>query len=116
GDRVVLDTGTGLELASPASESGAKLFAGSPACIAVRPELIAIAAASTPPAADVQLSGVVEDRIYLGNLTEYRVRTGPFGVVCVRVPRQGGAPQGDFEHGAAVSIGWDQAKGLAMTV
>ncbi|PZP25307.1 ABC transporter ATP-binding protein [Pseudomonas kuykendallii] len=116
GDRVVLDTGNGLELASPASGSGARLFAGSAACIAVRPELIAIGAPSAPPSAEVRLDGVVEDRIYLGNLTEYRVRTGPFGVVCVRVPRQGGAPQADFEHGAAVSIGWDQAKGLAMAV
>jgi spermidine/putrescine transport system ATP-binding protein len=58
----------------------------------VRPELISIAGASADMAREVTLQGCVEDRIYLGNTTEYRVRTQAFGVVCVRVPRQ--------DHGA----------------
>ena len=62
----------------------------------------------------MKLQGCVEDRIYLGNSTEYRVRTQAFGVVCVRVPRHQDAHA--FEHGAAVSVGWDHANGLAMAM
>ncbi len=80
----------------------------------MRPELISIGAANTPLAREVTVAGQVEDRIYLGNLTEYRVRTAPFGIVCVRVPRAREQQQASFEHGAAVQIGWDQANGLAM--
>ena len=114
GNAVVLDTHEGVQLSSPCTPNGPPLSAQTPGCIAVRPELISIGAASTPLARDVTLRGQVEDRIYLGNLTEYRVRTESFGIVCVRVPRQREEPQAGFEHGAAVQVGWDQASGLAM--
>ena len=37
-------------------------------------------------------------------------------VVCVRVPRQQDQGLQAFEHGAAVSVGWDHANGLAMAL
>jgi spermidine/putrescine transport system ATP-binding protein len=114
GNSVVLETAQGLQLTSPRSPSGKALSAQVEGCIAVRPELISIGAANTPLGREVTLNGQVEDRIYLGNLTEYRVRTEPFGIVCVRVPRVREHHQASFEHGAAVQIGWDQANGLAM--
>ena len=82
----------------------------------MRPELISIAATGAELAREVSLPGCVEDRIYLGNSTEYRVRTQAFGVVCVRVPRQQDQGLQAFEHGAAVSVGWDHANGLAMAL
>ena len=112
GNAVVLRTAQGLELSSPATPSGGGLRADSAACIAVRPELIAIAAGDQPLAREVTLHGQVEDRIYLGNCTEYRVRTQAFGIVCARVVRQQDGH--GFDHGSAVQIGWDQASGLAM--
>ncbi|MGC1331537.1 ABC transporter ATP-binding protein, partial [Pseudomonas sp.] len=75
GNAVVLRTAHGLELTSPSTPNGNGLRTDSAACIAVRPELIAIAADGQALARDVTLSGLVEDRIYLGNCTEYRVRT-----------------------------------------
>jgi spermidine/putrescine transport system ATP-binding protein len=116
GNSVVLHTEQGLELTSPMTPTGPTLSAGTPGCIAVRPELISIAAQGGSLTRDVTLNGCVEDRIYLGNLTEYRVRTQPFGIVCVRVPRHQDHAQNAFEHGAAVQVGWNQASGLAMTL
>ncbi|SDH00685.1 spermidine/putrescine transport system ATP-binding protein [Pseudomonas abietaniphila] len=122
GNSAVLRTEQGIELSSPLTPNGAPLSANTEGCIAVRPELIDIAAKGGLYGRDVTLDGCVEDRIYLGNITEYRVRTQPFGIVCVRVPRQHGAggqgtvdPSG-FEHGAAVQVGWNNASGLAMAL
>lgn len=119
GSAAVLHTAQGIELSGPMTPSAAPLATDSQACIAVRPELIDIAANGALPGRDVVLDGSVEDRIYLGNTTEYRVRTAPFGVVCVRVPRQYGTGPGSFdgqgfEHGAQVQVGWNHASGLAM--
>lgn len=120
GNSAVLRTPQGIELSSPLTPNGASLSAESEGCIAVRPELIDIASKGALPGRDVTLDGQVEDRIYLGNITEYRVRTQPFGIVCVRVPRQLGSAGGSsadnagFEHGAAVQVGWNNANGLAM--
>lgn len=122
GNSAVLRTEQGIELSSPLTPNGTPLSANTEGCIAVRPELIDIAAKGGLYGRDVTLDGCVEDRIYLGNITEYRVRTQPFGIVCVRVPRQHGSggqgtvdPSG-FEHGAAVQVGWNNASGLAMAL
>jgi len=122
GNSAVLRTEHGIELSSPLTPNGTTLSANTEGCIAVRPELIDIAAKGGLQGRDVTLDGCVEDRIYLGNITEYRVRTQPFGIVCVRVPRQQGSggqgtvdPSG-FEHGAAVQVGWNNASGLAMAL
>jgi len=122
GNSAVLRTEQGIELSSPLTPNGTTLSANTEGCIAVRPELIDIAARGGLQGRDVTLDGCVEDRIYLGNITEYRVRTQPFGIVCVRVPRQQGSggqgtvdPSG-FEHGAAVQVGWNNASGLAMAL
>ncbi|MDH4583522.1 ABC transporter ATP-binding protein [Pseudomonas sp. BN415] len=116
GGRVLLETTHGLQLASPPTPTGPVLKASEPGCIAVRPELIAIGAGEVALSREISLPGQVVDRIYLGNLTEYRVRTEPFGIVCVRVPRHGQHERSAFEHGSPVRIGWDQAAGLAMTL
>lgn len=122
GNSALLRTAQGIELSSPLTPTGTALSANVEGCIAVRPELIDIAAQGNLPGRDVILDGCVEDRIYLGNITEYRVRTQPFGIVCVRVPRQlGSGTQGaldnaGFEHGAAVQVGWNNASGLAMAL
>jgi spermidine/putrescine transport system ATP-binding protein len=122
GNTAVLRTEQGIELSSPLTPNSTPLSANTEGCIAVRPELIDIAAKGGLYGRDVTLDGCVEDRIYLGNITEYRVRTQPFGIVCVRVPRQHGSggqgtvdPSG-FEHGAAVQVGWNNASGLAMAL
>ncbi|MCO6060067.1 ABC transporter ATP-binding protein [Pseudomonas sp. MOB-449] len=114
--RVLLETPHGLQLASPQTPTGPALKAAEQGCIAVRPELIAIGASEEALPREVSLPGQVVDRIYLGNLTEYRVRTEPFGIVCVRVPRHGSNERSAFEHGSPVRIGWDQAAGLAMAL
>lgn len=111
---VSLRTAHGLQLSSPPTPSGQALQLNAPGCIAVRPEAIQIQAAGRPLAREVALDGQVEDRIYLGNSTEYRVRTQPLGVLCVRVPRH--QETQPLEHGAPVQVGWDQASGLAMTL
>jgi spermidine/putrescine transport system ATP-binding protein len=116
GNSVVLRTEQGLELTSPLTPTGKGLSANAAGCIAVRPELISIAGANAELSREVKLPGCVEDRIYLGNSTEYRVRTQAFGVVCVRVPRQQDHGANAFEHGAPVRVGWDHANGLAMAL
>ncbi|MES3708706.1 ABC transporter ATP-binding protein [Pseudomonas putida] len=112
--QVVLKTASGIELRSPATPTGPAPSSQIEGCIAVRPELIEIAAKNSELIRDIRLNGRVEDRIYLGNHTEYRVLTDAFGIVNVRVPRPAGAVTEGFEHGASVQIGWNEINGLAL--
>lgn len=111
---VRLETPGGLALECPPTPTGAPLHVNTPGCVAVRPEAIAIQGASTPLATEVELDGQVQDRIYLGTSTEYRVHTQAAGTLCVRVPRH--QETQPLAHGALVRVGWNQGSGLAMTL
>lgn len=57
---------------------------GQPSTLMVRPEKIGIGPAATPP--DEGLAGTVEEAVYVGEFTRYRVRVAPDVLVSVKVP------------------------------
>lgn len=88
----------GVEL--PAKSSGA--------VVCVRPEVIHIGAEGTKSAGEhaTYFTGNIINRIFLGEHTEYVVRTDELGDVLVLASRLAEAQSGTFEPNQSVTIGW----------
>lgn len=90
---------------------------GAPASVAIRPELIAIGGPETDGTAldtDTTMPGLVKNRIFLGEHTEYLVTTEPCGDLLVLSPKHFESARGSFAPGDAVVIGWKNAAALAL--
>lgn len=112
-----LRTNTGLVLTAPFSKNGSYLTKGSDACVAVRPEVIRLSRVSTGPASDdngAVLSGRINNRIYLGDQTEFSVDTEKGGVVRVRLPKSIDPTGSSFDPGDTVSLHWNAGAGLML--
>jgi spermidine/putrescine transport system ATP-binding protein len=78
---------------------------GSRAQVAVRPEKIALRARPLRSSDLVQLEGVIEERIYLGNATHWRVRVGD-RCITVTEPNRPGSKADTFRDGQRVFLCW----------
>lgn len=109
-------TGEGLTLGAPQSSSAPVLTVGSKAIVAVRPEVISMwgDGMQRPGEITFDAQGIVTNRIYLGDQTEYRVVTRALGEVLVRTSKSIEAVTGIFNTGDSVSVGWRQDMGLAL--
>ncbi len=89
---------------------------GHDAKLAVRPELVHIAAVNGKAAfsADVETSARVKNRIFLGEQTEYLVETDDLGEILIRASKHAEGLTGGFAPGDAVRIGWDDTSALAF--
>lgn len=90
---------------------------GRNACVAVRPELIAIGAADSNAeglGTDIVISGRVKNRIFLGEHTEYLVETPGYGDILVLSPKHVEGISGGFERGENVTVGWKNEIALAL--
>ena len=87
----------------------ATLPLGDPAVLAVRPEMVRLAR----PAAGDATTGRVLNRIFLGEHTEYLVRTQTLGDILALVPRAAEADSG-FAPGADVALAWPDKAALAL--
>jgi len=92
----------GLELSGVAA---VPLQPGQPITAAVRPEKLVQTedAVALGPGANT-CKGLVEEAIYLGDATRYRVGIGPDGAVTIKVPNRVGARP--LATGAAVALAW----------
>ena len=83
----------------------APLQAGQPVTAAVRPEKLVQAedAGALGPGANV-CKGLVEEAIYVGDVTRYRVGLGADGVVMIKVPNRVGVRPP--VTGATVALAW----------
>lgn len=114
--------GATLKLASGRMARGRKpknaiaVGKGHDASLAVRPELVHIAAANgtTAFSADVELSARVKNRIFLGEQTEYLVETEDLGNILILASKHAESLSGGFSPGDAVRVGWDDASALAL--
>ena len=81
--------------------------AGQPITAAVRPEKLVQAgddgAAALGPGANT-CKGVVEEAIYVGDVTRYRVGLGADGAVTIKVPNRHAARP--LAAGAAIALSW----------
>ena len=83
------------------------LQAGQPVTAAVRPEkLVPVddAAGTAPIGAVNTCKGIVEEAIYLGDTTRYRVALGAGGAMTVKVPNRAGLRQ--HAEGESVALAW----------
>ena len=95
---------------------GAASFAnGSKACVAVRPEMIAIkAAGETGSSTNISINGQVMNRIFLGEHSEYLVATEGCGEVMVLSPKSVESKNRSFAPGDHVSISWGPEAALVI--
>jgi putative spermidine/putrescine transport system ATP-binding protein len=81
------------------------LEAGQPVTAAVRPEkLVPVEAAAGGVAAVNSCKGTIEEAIYVGDTTRYRVALGADGVMTVKVPNRIGLRQ--HAEGESVALAW----------
>jgi len=89
------------------SLSGNRL-AGDRVRFAVRPEKIALRSQPFGHADRIQLEGVIEDKVYLGDLTHWQVRVGN-RLVTVSEQNQSGSQAESFRGGQPVFLCWARA-------
>lgn len=113
GISVKTDSGQVLLGAQP---QGAPLPAkGSKACIAVRPEMIAITAADEANNdSNIAIQGQVMNMIFLGEHSEYLVATEGYGDVMVLSPKSIERTKRSFAPGDNVSISWRSEAALVL--
>jgi spermidine/putrescine transport system ATP-binding protein len=89
---------------------------GHEAKLAVRPELVHIAAVNGQAvfSADVETSARVKNRIFLGEQTEYLVETDDLGDILIRTSKHAESISGGFSPGDVVRVGWDDTSALAF--
>ena len=87
-----------------------------PARLAVRPELVHIAAMNGEAvlSTDVETSARVKNRIFLGELTEYLVEADGLGDILIHASKHAEGLSGGFSPGDAVRVGWDDSSALAF--
>jgi len=105
--RAALTTASGLRLEGRASPG---LRPGDAGCLNIRPEQIHLA---TEPE-DGSLHVTVQNRIFLGEHTEYLVRHEALGSIIVLAPRRADQGERGFETGAPVHIGWSPSAALIL--
>src|SRR5262249_3146859 len=107
-------TPTGLVLSGRCPPGAPGLAGTAAAVIAVRPEAIRLwpADGAAPGGLDCRLAGRVQNRIYLGDQTEYSIGTAELGDVLVRLPKA--AVAAEPAPGDAVALGWRAEQALAL--
>ena len=81
------------------------LEAGQPVTAAIRPEkLVPVEGGTTPASALNICKGTIEEAIYVGDATRYRVALGADGVVTVKVPNRLGLRQ--HAEREAIALAW----------
>jgi spermidine/putrescine transport system ATP-binding protein len=107
---------SGRVLRGRVTHSGTILDRDREAKLAVRPELVHIAAANGKAvfSADVETSARVKNRIFLGELTEYLVEADGLGDILIHASKHAEGISGGFSPGDVVRVGWDDASALAF--
>ena len=92
------------------SPAAPPLQLGQRVVLAVRPELVRV----LPPRPDAPVGGRVLNRIFLGEHTEYLVRTPSLGDLLALVPRAAEGAGSGFAPGDEVALDWPPSAGLAL--
>jgi spermidine/putrescine transport system ATP-binding protein len=86
------------------------------AVVCIRPEIITIQSATdkTTDEQHAQFTGVISNRIFLGEHTEYVVKIDELGDVLVLASRLAESKTGIFETGQSVNISWTKQAALIL--
>jgi spermidine/putrescine transport system ATP-binding protein len=103
----------GITLRAAYSRLGGRPQVGEPGVVAVRPEVIGLYRPGAVPAGlDCQAEARILNRIYLGDHSEFSVRTERFGDLLVRLPKA--TETAGLEPGAAAIAAWHGHQALAL--
>jgi len=112
---VTVKSMSGQVFAGSQPKGAIALAKGSKACVAVRPEMIAIKAVKdNGNSSNISINGQVMNRIFLGEHTEYLVATEGCGEVMVLSPRSTESMNRNFVPGDQVSISWEPDAALVI--
>jgi spermidine/putrescine transport system ATP-binding protein len=115
GNRIELKLDSGKAVAGRTPAGAPPMHRGSQAELALRPELIAIRAAGLQTRPElIEMDGIVLNRIFLGEHTEYLVNAGQFGELLVLLPKKEDAASGGFTAGDKVIVGWAESQALVL--
>jgi len=89
---------------------GDEISVGASACISIRPEQIRLATSPTSDALEV----VVQNRIFLGEHTEYLVRHAQLGNIAVLAPRRSDRGVDELNKGDVAWVNWAPQAALAL--
>ena len=104
-------TTAGIVLQAPLSARGSSLAGRQSGVIAVRPEAITLGVAD---GLDYRFSGRVQNRIYLGDQTEFSIATTELGDILVRAANSSAPVAGGLAPGDETVLGWHRTSGLAL--
>ena len=110
-------TASGLTLTAPYAAGGQPLAIQSRGVIAVRPEVMRLWRDGAPGDAgqmDCMVQGRIQNRIYLGDQTEFSIDTPTLGTILVRAGKNSGTLSDDFSPGGEVNLGWYRSQALAL--
>ena len=106
---------SGQVLAGTQPKAAPRLANGGQASVAVRPEMISIAAAGEAvDSSKVNIHGQVTNRIFLGEHTEYLIATEGYGDVLVLTPKYIESITRIYAPGDKVSISWESEAALVL--
>jgi len=112
---VSVKSATGKVFPGTRAKGASRLANGSQACVAVRPEMISIAAATDAvDSTGVAINGQVMNRIFLGEHSEYLVATEGHGDVLVLTPKVIESTTRSFAPGDKVSLSWEPQAALVL--
>ena len=117
GHGVVLRTDQGATLHGRQADGAAPLRPEARAVIAVRPEVVELWEPSDHRDAghyDCAVEGRIQNRIYLGDQTEFSIATATLGTLLARAPKTAPAVAGGLGQGQAVMLGWRRENALAL--
>ncbi|MGE0119414.1 MAG: ABC transporter ATP-binding protein [Dongiaceae bacterium] len=110
-------TAGGLTLAAPYAAGGRPLNGQARAVIAVRPEAVRLwqgGAAIDAAGLACTVKGRIQNRIYLGDQTEFSIATAELGDVLARAGRDASVASDGLLPGSEVTLGWLRDRGLAL--
>ena len=109
-------TASGVTLAAPYA-AGAPALERGRAVIAVRPESVRLwrsGAALDAAGLACAVKGRIQNRIYLGDQTEFSIATAELGHVLARAGKDADAMSEAFAPGSEVTLGWGRDRALVL--
>jgi len=110
-------TASGMTLTAPYVAGGQPLSVQTRGVIAVRPEVMRLwrdVAPSDAAQMACTVQGRIQNRIYLGDQTEFSIATATLGTILVRAGKNSGTLSDDFSPGSDVNLGWYRSQALAL--
>jgi spermidine/putrescine transport system ATP-binding protein len=110
-------TASGVILTAPYVAGGQPLGVQTRGVIAVRPEVMRLwrdVAPSDAAQMACTVQGRIQNRIYLGDQTEFSIATTTLGTILVRAGKNSGTLSDDFSPGSEVNLGWYRSQALAL--